>query len=323
MLARNLARTVACAISLVAAQIAAAQPETPPPGAEQQPETVRARVQSRLDRARESMDRLEKLLSRLDAGEKIDPAELNELMMDRPFRDRFGEGGADWRGAGPREGAPGAGIGGPGLGVGAGPGGLGRSEQPPQIPAEEVEKFVKENLPWLDDRLNRIGTERPELRQQMLNRLTPQIVEIMQLRHDDPEMARLRTEQFRLGADWMDASRRIREQLRDGTITQADAVSAFTELAERHFDLRQQITRHEIDRLRGELAGKERELNDDDAKREEWIHDMAQRMVDRLTRMRGPRGPEDSEFERGRGRGPGPDGRGPAEEGRGNGGGRP
>ncbi|GAB4383645.1 MAG: hypothetical protein Kow0022_04020 [Phycisphaerales bacterium] len=312
MPASNLIRTLTCVIWLTAAPIATSQP-TPAPPDQPAPEMIRARVQARLERTRESLHRLEKLLARLDAGEEIDPGELNELMQDRPFRERPGEG--EWRSGGLRDGEAGQTKGGPG----PGPGRLAQGEPAPPIAPEEIEKFVTDNLPWLDERLDRIGKDRPELRKEMLGRLSPQITEIMRLRRSDPELARLRTDQFRLGADWMEASRRIREQLHAGTITQADAVSAFTELAARHFELRQQITRHEIDRLRSELADKERELNEDDAKREEWIHDMAQRMVDRLARTRGPRSPDDADFNRDRG----PEGRSPAGANRGKTGGRP
>lgn len=316
MPARNLIRTLACAIWLAAAPIGTSQP-TPAPPDQPAPEMIRARVQARLERTRESLHRLEKLLAKLDAGEEIDPGELNELMLDRPFRERPGESAGEWRTDGLRDGDPGQGMGGPG----PGPGRFAQGEPAPQVAPEEIERFVTDNLPWLDERLDRIGKDRPELRKEMLGRLSPQITEIMRLRRDDPDLARLRTEQFRLGADWMEASRRIREQLHAGTITQADAVSAFTELAARHFDLRQQITRHEIDRLRSELAGKERELNEDDARREEWIHDMAKRMVDRLARMRGPRDRDDADFGRDRDRAP--EARSPAGPSRGKTGGRP
>lgn len=291
---KSIARAVVIAAAVAVATAAIAQPERQPPApaTADQPEAVRERLRMRLERARESIGRLESLLARLDAGESIDPTELSDLAPERPVRGRFGEGAGDGlerRGPGPREDAP-------------GPGGFGWADAPANFDPEEVAGFIRAELPWLDERLNRADSDHPGMREEMLRRVTPQIVEIMQTRRDDPELARLRLAQFRLGADWIEASRRIRDALRGGEVTRDQAVSAFTELAERHFDLRQRITRHEIERLRTELAARERELNQDDARRVEWIGDMARRMVERVSgRQRGPRDSDEPDRERGPG----------------------
>lgn len=293
-----LARSLLCLAA--SAGWAWAQPADPPKDAppadptagqvsDTSPEALRERVRTRLDRAKENITRLEHLLDRIEAGESIDPAELNELMPpDRPFRERMGEALAERRGGPMRDGAPGTG---PGAGPGAGPGpGFGRPDAAPDITVEDVRAFIKSELPWLEERLSAAETSHPGVKESMIERIRPQIAEIMETRRDDPELATLKIAQFRLGADWIETSRTVREDLRSGEMTREQAIAAFTDLAERHFELRQQITRHEIERLRADLAARERELNDDDVRRSEWIRNMAERMVERLGRDRGFRG---------------------------------
>lgn len=262
----------------------------------EQPESMRDRLRVRIERTRETLNRLERLLDRVEAGEEIDPAELIEALPDRPLRDRLGDREPGERRFGP--GGPGGELvpGGQGFGPG-GPPGMVRGDVAPSPTPEEVAAFVKAELPWLDERLRRADVERAGLGQEVLRRVTPQIVEIMQVRRDDPELARLKMEQFRLGADWIEASGQVRNALRSGEMTREQAVAAFTQLAERHFELRQRITRHEIERLRSELAAREEELNRDEVDRSQWISQMAERMVDRMSGRwgRGPRGDDAGE----------------------------
>lgn len=280
-----LARSLLCLAA--SAGWACAQPVDPPPPdglqADASPEVLRERVRSRLDRAKENIARLEQLLNRIESGEKIDPAELNELMPpDRPFRDRMGDAIVDRRGGPMREGVP-------GTGQGPGPG-FGRPDTAPEVTVEDVRAFIQRELPWLEERFSAAETAHPGVKDSMIERIRPQVAEIMATRRVDPELATLKIAQLRLGSDWIETSRTVRDALRTGDMTKEQAIAGFTDLAERHFELRQQITRHEIERLRADLAARERELNDDDARRSDWIRDMAQRMVDRLGRDRGFRG---------------------------------
>lgn len=306
MRAKHLTRLIALSFVLAPASVLLAQ-DRPEPAAPQadQPETLRDRLRARIDRTRESLNRLERLMDRVEAGEEIDPVELMEALPDRPLRDRLGEREPGERRFGPGPAGQGGGAGGPGgemapagQGRGAsGPPGMGRSEGGPAPSAEEVAAFVKDELPWLDERLARADAEREGMGREILRRVTPQIVEMMQVQREDPTLAGLKMEQFRLGADWIEASGQIRNALRSGEMTREQAVAAFTQLAERHFELRQRITRHEIERLRAELVAREQELNEDEAERSQWVSRMAERMVDRMSGRwgRGPRGDDDPE----------------------------
>ncbi|MCL4220574.1 MAG: hypothetical protein KJZ65_04305 [Phycisphaerales bacterium] len=308
MRGKHLTRVIAFACVMTPASWAMAQNQRGPGPQQQadQPETLRDRLRMRIDRTRESLDRLEKLLNRVEAGEEIDPAELVDVVPERPLRDRLGEREPGERRFGP--GGPGGSggefiPGGQGLGPG-GPPGMGRVETAPVPAPEEVAAFIEAELPWLNERLRRADAEREGMGQEILRRVTPQIVEIMQVRREDPELARLKMEQFRLGADWIETAAQVRIALRTGQMTREQAVAAFTELAERHFELRQRITRHEIERLRNELAAREQELNADESDRSQWVSRMAERMVERLSGRwgRGPR-TEDGDAERDRPRG--------------------
>lgn len=308
MRAKRFTRLIAfaCVISPAPLVLAQSEREAVPQQQPDQAEMLRDRLRARIDRTRESLDRLEKLLVRVDAREEIDPAELLEALPERPLRDRLGEREPGERRFGPGgPGGPGGEMapGGQGLGLG-GPPGLGRGESGPLPTTEEVAAFVQTELPWLNERLSRADAEREGMGQEILRRVTPQIVEIMQVRREDPELARLKMEQFRLGADWIEAAAQVRNALRSGEMTREQAVAAFTDLAERHFELRQRITRHEIERLRSELAAREQELNADESERSQWVSRMAERMVERMSGRwgRGPRG-EEGETERDRSRG--------------------
>lgn len=254
--------------------VGAWQPEHGASDAVDQPVEVRARVERRLERAREVVAQLEEALRRIDAGERVD---LSDLAVDFGGFERAGpERGAErpgWREGGGEE--P------------RGRGRIGRPEPAPVIEPEQVRRFIESDLPWLKERLDRAERERPGLRDEMIARVAPRIHEIMAARQDDPEMARLLLAQFKLGADWVDASRRIRVAMHEGKMTREQAVSHFVELAERQYELREQITRHEIERLRATLAEKEAELDRDDARRDEVIRNMAENMVRRLSSWRG------------------------------------
>ncbi|KAA0216921.1 MAG: hypothetical protein DYG94_02610 [Leptolyngbya sp. PLA3] len=293
--------TCLVALSWVLTPVAPAQdkPEPTPQQQPDQPETLRDRLRLRIEHARESLDRLEKLLARVEAGEEIDPAELIEAMPDRPVRERFGEREPGERRFGPGgPGVPGGEMA-PGV-VGRGPGGfpgMGHGESGPVPTAEEITVFVQNQMPWLHERLTRADSEQAGMGQETLRRVAPMIVEIMQVQRDDPELGQLKMEQFRLGADWIETSGKVREALHSGAMTREQAVAAFTELAERHFELRQQIARHEIKRLRADLEAREQGLNKDESERSQWVSRMAERMVERMSGRWG-RGPRSSDSDR-------------------------
>jgi len=100
---------------------------------------------------------------------------------------------------------------------------------------------------------------------------------------EDPAAARALVEQFRLGADMVDVTRRIRRAMAAGEMTPDEARAAFRKLAERHMKIREQLTRREIEQARERLAEMEKNLSADQEKRDAILDEMAKRMFERAS----------------------------------------
>lgn len=228
-------------------------------GAEQaaDPQQLRARLQSRLDWARGFVERLEQGIARLESGEEIDPSLMREI--GRGFGDgsRFRNDDRRW---------------------GDGPDGRDDGDEREMPSLEEMKAFVREHVPWLTERFAAMDEKNPGASDAMLLRAAPRIADAMEQMREDPEAAALFIEQFRLGSDIVDSSRRIRKAVESGEMTEEDARSAWRALAERHVDIRERLTRHEVERARERLLELEQDLAGDSARRTELIEEMAERM---------------------------------------------
>ncbi len=239
----------------------------------------RERLEAQLERARAHADRCEQALRDLDEGKSPDPSFAQEF--DRPLSD------------GPRQ------FG----GHRARPDGSSRdellSDRSPENEAlpsiEEIRSFVAEKLPWLAERLSRVDAERPGSSEMMLRKTQPRIIELMHKFETDPEQAAIQIEQFRLGSDIVDAIRKMRHKLESGEISESDLRITVRGFAERHFNLRIQLTQLEVDRGRASLAELEAQLAHDVETREAMIDEVTERMMSRWSRMgdRGNRPPND------------------------------
>ncbi len=258
--------------------VALAQRETDRPAvrqrAQDQPnmrEQIRERLTERLKRARTMVERLEKALAQVDRGQRPDPALLGEL--DRP------------RGGG----APGRAMDGPLPGEGRdlprnAAGAVDRSQ--PSL--EEMRAFVDREVPWLATRLKQAEAKHPGSSDAMLRRAGPRIAEVMQRAKDDPTAAKVLVEQFRLGADMVDASRRIRRAMAAGEMTQEQAKAAFRKLAQRHLEIRERLTRRELEHARKRVQELEKGLAADSERRDAILDDMAERMFKRASHFDRP-----------------------------------
>jgi hypothetical protein len=235
-------------------------------------EQIRERLAERLKRARTIVERLEKALSQIDRGERPDPGLLRD--MDRAWG-----------------GEPGREADGPMRGQGRGPAvpPLGESDHAQVQPSlEEMRAFVDREVPWLATRLKRADAERPGSSEAMLRRAGPRIAEVMRRSKDDPAAARVLVEQFRLGADLVDASRRIRRAMAAGDMTQEQAKAAFRKLAQRHLEIRERLTRRELEHARKRIEELEKGLATDRQQRDAILDDMAERMFKRASHFGRP-----------------------------------
>lgn len=222
---------------------------------------VRERLAQRLERSKASSAALESAIASLDQGEEIGKI-LSTL--------------------GPvvREDLPGLLE---GMRQNAGLGRNGGPEHPARtvFDAEAVSAFIDRELPWLSERLRDAEARSPGSRMEMIRRVGPEVQEILTMMNDEPELADLRLEQMRLGAELIDTMRRVRRAMDAGEMTQEEARSTVRGVATEHVMLRERIARVEIESLRKKLAERETELELAVDDRERVIANMTERMMRR------------------------------------------
>lgn len=234
------------------------------------PEQIRRRLDAHLEWARGFVKRLEAGISQIDQGKEVEPALWREIGRFGPegMRGRPGELPIEGREP-PRNFRDGD-----------------LAEREP-LPVAEMRAFIDEQLPWLSERLARADEKFPGSSERMIRGFERRIAELMQQHEEDPIAAGLFIDQFRLGADIVDEARRVRQGLASGEMTEAEARSVWRTLAERHVDIRERLTRHEIEQARARLEELESRLATDTEQRAQMIEDMAERMFRRS--MRGDR----------------------------------
>jgi len=175
-------------------------------------------------------------------------------------------------------------------------------------PSDAVRRHLAEHAPELNERLKHLEETDPDLAKKFLDRLGERFGDSIGEDADDPELANLKAAEFEASMRVFDTTRRLRDPLRDGSISEPDARAKLAEVLGAHLDARQAVAQHEIDRLRERLASTERDVNAFDERRADEIAQMTDRI---MTRLR-----SDAPQREGRGR----RGRGPDERRRGPGG---
>lgn len=148
------AKTLA-AVLLAAATIASAQPDQPRPGVPEgnaSRETIRERLERRLEQARAIVQRLEAAIEALDAGKM---PELDEPPRRGQSRDR-------------------------------GP------ERRPAPDRDEILAFVAEHLPELAESMRALRDERPGAADNILRRIGPRVAEVLRTREPELRTLRTR-----------------------------------------------------------------------------------------------------------------------------------
>lgn len=163
---------------------------------------------------------------------------------------------------------------------------------------ERFDAFLAKHLPDMRDRLATLAERDPDLVDRIKHRIARHLSPIAPLEERDPELFELRLDEFRVGAEILDASREYREILeQEGADPQhvADARKALAELLVRHFDLQMASQRHELSTLEDRVNALRQELADMESSREKAIADRLKWFTEphKWRSDRDDRGPDD------------------------------
>lgn len=293
-------------------------PEREPP-AERGPmmdkDQLRQRLERRLKEMEESAERTRKAIAMLDEGAA--PAEVlrtvdgllrGEGRMgpgERPMPgpggreggrdDDRGPGGPDGlgRGPGPRGGGMGDGPGPRGGGMGEGPGdepGPGRMPTPEE--RERMMGFLRDSVPPMAERIQRLMDAEPEQGERIFARLMPQLRDAADSRRRDPEGFGIRVNEIMTGIDVLDAIRAMRlAQTKGDPGAGEEAAGVLREALSRQFEARIHVQIHEVELLEKRLRAFQEEIEMRRRGRDRMIENMM-RQIREGTRPGGPPGPD-------------------------------
>lgn len=215
---------------------------------------------------------------------------------DRPgWPGRPGDGPPPGRGQGPDGFGPG-----PGPGMGAGPE-RGERDGPPgfggeprfDVSDEETLVFIREHFPTLAERLDAAGQDDPEFAARLLGRLKPRLADAIRLKDEDPEYAKLRVSELKIGFEIMQQARRLggltNQQGSKPDPEQVLAEAKLRRLLDQQFFIEQRLALHRIARETERLEEMRERIADRADKREEIIDDHLARVRDRTLNEPGHR----------------------------------
>ena len=245
---------------------APAQPDRPrrdPPSPIAPPDIEKPELRDRLERMREFASRiLEKTdaaLQQLDGG--ADPSEVVRSIRTPEMRDRLRA--RDARRLADDQGGD-------------------ASLGPEQL--ERVRAFIADELPGVDEPLSRVERLGPDAGQRLLRRLAPRVLDILDTREDDPELAGSMLTELRAGLEFVESMRRYRQALRAGIEDggELDAIEQeIRDAARTRFDAQVLIKKHEINQLMARLSSLSGALDELITQRDERID----AQVDSATRL--------------------------------------
>lgn len=239
------------------------------------PEALRIRLERMISRGKEMAERGQAALDKLDAGASASEV-LNELRSDdanRRGRDEPVQKGEEPRRAGP-DGAP------PQQGI---------SDH------RHIHAFLQQEFPNLWANISPIVEQDPRSAARLVERMAPQIREILALKRSQPELAEIKTQQMRVRLDFVEASRLYRQALGNHDATdsdRADALDRIRVLAAQRFDADLRAKQFEIDRLEARLDELRASLSSYEDRRDTEIQQMTafeQRNAERLARQQAQR----------------------------------
>lgn len=243
-------------------------------------DAMRARLQRRLAELDKQRERLQRAMERLEKGE--DAGDVAREMGGPSGRRPEGERPVR-EGPRRREGGPGS-EGGP---IPPGPmGGPGEGGAPAIDEREEIQSILRESLPELAQRLERLRQGRPEEAEAMMRRVGPRLRELIPLRRHDPEMFRVRVDEMRAGFAFMEAARMARQirqpshdQEPDVAAKREEAMKRLREAAANLHDARTKAHEGEVAAIERRLKELRDQIQGMHAEREKRINEAVERAM--------------------------------------------
>lgn len=233
---------------------------------EREREVLRKRLEQRLEQIREIEAQIESAMGKLDEG--ATPEEIvfsfRPGVFDLHPRDRDG---------GPRDGRPG-------------------QDPPPPNPLdtpERVDAFMTEHLPDLAAWMNDFRSRNPEIAERFMDRLMRQLGPIAALEHTDPDLFKLRLEEYRVGYQILEYRGDYRESATSKGPQDPATLAIRRQLAaalELRFDIKLQVLRHEIETVEGRVTALHDELAETESTRSETIDRQLRYFTDLSERRR-------------------------------------
>lgn len=247
------------------AQPGSAEPEqprrpresAPPPARDEDPATLRARLERTIARTESMLERHREALARLDAGES--PA---EVMRSLRSREPAAEGGP--RGGPPPRG-PGADTPGP-------HGGGGKDANPSELTPEarrRLREFLRDQIPSVHEQLAEIERQDRAMGDTLFDRMIPQLHEIVTEMDRNPAFGALKLEEMRTGLAVVDATQHFRALPADASPeTKAAAETALRDAIAARFDARMKMREHELERLAARISELHEQIKEERAGRD-------------------------------------------------------
>lgn len=222
------------------------------------PEALRIRLQRSIARSEDLLERHRAALEKLDSGASASDVlgELRSEVASRGGRS-FGRIESDRK----PESSPGAAV---------SPAGA--------IPdRDQIVGFLQSEFPKLWANLEPIVLENPRAADRLLERMAPQIREILYLQGTQPELAQLKTEQMHAGLDFVEAARSYKMLVNNAQADEDELAASRAQLealAARRFDVDLRTKQHEVDRLEARLAELKESVQQIEERREREIAQM-------------------------------------------------
>lgn len=166
-----------------------------------------------------------------------------------------------------------------------------RPPQPEFSPEEreEMHGFLRENFPDLWSNLQQFAELDPRNADRLLAQMSPQIREILYLEESEPDLAKLKIQEMRVGLAFVEASRKYRLEINNPSASESERAETAAQLrqaAADRFDIQLKAKQFEILKLESRLNELKSSVNEIEQRRENEID----RMIKSASRPLRPRG---------------------------------
>jgi len=142
---------------------------------------------------------------------------------------------------------------------------------------EMMRRFIRENFPDLSKNLQQIVEHDPRSADRLLARMSPRILEILLLRDTQPDLAKIKTAEMRIGMAFVEASRAYRTIMNRPNATDLErekVLATLRQAASERFDIQLKAKQLEIANLESRLNELKGSLDTIEDQRETEINHM-------------------------------------------------